>query len=116
MGSSFIEYRNFGFWSYDPFIERLANDVSDSIGRQVKIADWENELIEYWNLQTIGGFEGRIDLKLDEFILEERRNRFIKIIQEVTDKYPANDPIHLTGQFLQRLLDGQLRTVAASPL
>jgi len=115
MGSSFIQYRGFGFWSYDPFIERFAGELATAIEKQNHIEDWEKGLVEHWKFQATG-ISGFVHLQIDEFIMEERRIGFMKIVQEVIDSHPSEDPIHQTGLFLLRLLDGQLKTDASSPL
>jgi hypothetical protein len=117
MGSSFIEYRGFGFWSFDPFIERLAGEVAAAIEKQKKEEEWQAELAAHWKRQASGDFHGWVHLNLDELLTEEERRKQIRnVVQTVVDQHStADDPIRETGVFLLRLLDGKLTTDAASP-
>ncbi|HSY90796.1 MAG TPA: hypothetical protein VK812_05455 [Candidatus Binatus sp.] len=118
MGSSFIEYRDYGFWSFDRFIECLAREVAEDIVKREKLEDWEVKLVAHWRLQASGGFMGCVHLKLDEFLTEEeRRQQLRKVVQTVVDQHPpGDDPIRQTGVLLLQLLDGNLMTDASSPL
>jgi len=117
MGSSFIEYRGYGFWSHDPFIERFAAETAGVIESQVEKQEWEIDLSAHWILQASGVFGGCIHLKLDDFLVsEERRRKLRQIAQSVTEQHAPDDPIHQTGILLLRLLDGQLKTDSSSPL
>lgn len=118
MGSSFIEYRGFGFWSSDPLIERLASEVAIAIENQGKEEEWQSDLAAHWKLQASGEFHGWVHLNLDEFLTrEERRKQLRDVLQTVVDQHLAgDDPIRETGVFLLRLLDGKLTTDASSPL
>jgi hypothetical protein len=117
MGSSFIKYRDCGFWSVDRFIERLACEVAEAIAKPM-IEDWRAELAAHWKLQATGNFDGWVHLNLDEFLTgEERREQLRKVVQTVVGQHPRrDDPIRQTGVLLLQLLDGNLTTDASSPL
>ena len=120
MGSSFIEYRGFGFWSFDPFIERLAGEVAAAIEnqKQKEEEEWQAELAAHWKVQASGGLHGWVHLNLDGFLTgEDRRKQICDVVQALMEERPTpDDPIHETGVLLLRLLDGKLTTDAASPL
>jgi len=64
-----------------------------------------------------GGFGGWVHLYLDELLIDDRRRSQIQgVIQRVTELHADDDPIHQTGILLLKLLDGKLKTDAASPL
>jgi hypothetical protein len=117
MGSSFIEYRGYGFWSFDRFIERLAGEVAEAMAKPTTV-DWQADLAAHWKLQATGNFAGWVHLNLDEFVTgEERRAQLRSVVQTVVDQHPpGDDPIRQTGVLLLQLLDGKLMTDAASPL
>lgn len=117
MGSSFIKYRGYGFWSFDRFIERLAGEVAEAISKPT-IEDWRTELAAHWKLQAAGNFRGWVHLNLDEFLTaEERREELRRVVQAVVDQHPpGDDPIRQTGALLLQLIDGELTTDASSPL
>jgi len=115
MGSSFIEYRDYGFWSADEFIEILAGEVANQL-RAVP-NDWNCELVDHWTLMAKGHFGGWIHLKLDEFLTtESRRLELREAIFEVTKQYAPNDPIRDTAEFLIELLDSRLKIDASHTL
>jgi hypothetical protein len=117
MGSSFVQYRDCGFWSRDVFIERFAGDAVHEILSLPLRQDWLTELARDWEIQSHGDFAGFIHLHLDEFLItDERRAEFKEIIRGVTNRQTAGDPIHQTGSLLLGLLDGQVKWNAASPL
>ena len=117
MGSSFIEYRGYGFWSADAFIERLARETAAAIEKQTNNEAWQADLAAHWRAQASGNFNGWIHLDLDEFLTgEERRAQIRDVVQSVTKEYAEEDPIYRTGLLLVRLLDGELQTNATSPL
>jgi hypothetical protein len=117
MGSSFIKYHDHGFWSHDTFIEDLAREVAAVIDGLSQKEDWLAELGAHWRLQASGTFGGWIHLKLDDFLVSEERKRALRdIVRSVADRHTPEDPIHQTGVFVVRLLDGEITTDAASPL
>jgi hypothetical protein len=117
MSTSFVEYRGFGFWSWDPYIERVAGAVADTILSKEEREDWLTELAEHWKLQSSGIFMGWVHLKLDDFLIDEaRRIELREFVRLVTEKEIVDSPLHKTGVFLLSLLDGKIAWTAASPL
>jgi hypothetical protein len=117
MGSSFAEYRGFGFWSRDRLLQRIAGELADIIDAQSPREDWLSELSLHWKQQASGNFNGWIHLELDDFLTtEERRLQVLAFVQQVTERYPVVHSIHRTGILLIRLIRGELKTNAASPL
>jgi hypothetical protein len=71
------------------------------------------------NSPNTGGSEPRgwIHLQLDDFLTsEERRRPILAFAQQVTERYPAAHSIHRTGILPVRLIGGEFKTNAASPL
>lgn len=117
MGSSFVEYRGYGFWSSDAFIEQLARKVATAIEERTDKEAWQADLAAHWKAQGSESFNGWIHLNLDEFLTgEEKRTQIRKLVQSVTKEFAEHDPVRQTGVLLVKLLDGELKTNAASPL
>jgi hypothetical protein len=117
MSTSFVEYRGVGFWTWDPYIEHVAGQVADTVLSREDRDGWLTELAEDWKLKSSGGFMGCICLRLDEFLIDERRREELReIIRIVTYDHSGDSPLHKTGIFLLRLLVGQIVWTAASPL
>jgi hypothetical protein len=117
MATSFTEYRGFGFWSWDPYLGCVAGAVADSIMSVDERKSWLTELAERWKLQAKVVFSGCISLELNQFVTdEERKNELQGFIRHVISKEGVDSPIHRTGVFLLKLLDGEISWTVASPL
>jgi hypothetical protein len=118
MGSSFIEYKGRGFWSYDRFIGQLAGETSEIISALTQQELWRTELVMHWKGQSSGDFNGWVHLKLDEFLVSEaRKQEVVAAVQTVIARHCSpDDPIRHTGILLCKLLNGELHTTASDPL
>ena len=117
MGSSYIEYRGYGFWSRDSFVEQVAGDVAAAIEGLPAKELWLSQLAAHWKLQASGVFGGCLHLKIDEFAsTEPRRLTLRELVQASADRRDHDDLACQTALLLLRLLDGELTTTAASPL
>ena len=117
MGSSFINFREHGFWSRDDYIEDLAHEVAAAVSAGESKEEWLSQLSSHWELQSSGAFSGWIHLRLDEFLVsEERRKKLGAVVQSVMERHSSEHPTHRTAALMLRLLDGELTTDASSPL
>jgi len=117
VGSSFTEFKDYGFWSRDHFLEVWLGELAAECRKHVSPQPWLAEACEHWELQATGIFSGWVHAKLDEFLTsEERVSFFISISERVRDRFPPDHPLNQTGDLFVRLLKGELTTDAASPL
>jgi hypothetical protein len=114
MGTSYIEYKGFGFWSRDNFIESWIATLIDEIRMSTAPELWQDVLIQNWEAQVqIDG--GSISLDLDELLSDEmRRDRVRHLAEQAVNR--ATGSARRTGELFVALLAGNLRTDASSPI
>jgi len=114
MGTSFVEFRGFGYWSRDSFIESWIGSILHEIQKQTKAEPWLRALEDEWRVQSsIGG--GCISLDLDGFLSEEpRRITILQIAEAALENCPEIG--RRTGELFVKLLSGNLRTRSSDPI
>ena len=116
MGTSFIKYKGFGFWSRDSFIESwlttLIVEMRKLQGDDLKT--WQHALIEEWRIQIIID-GGCMSLRLDEFLIDGAREGLMLFLAKRALNF--SDPLgRETGELFIKLLEGQLETNESSPI
>lgn len=114
MGTSYIEYAGFGFWSRDSFISDWLDVLLKELRAFPTHQPWQSSLIEHWqNQMEIDG--GMMSLDLDEFLNEQAR-RDIVLSAAKNALYRARPDALRTGELFIDLLDGKLKTTVSSPI
>jgi len=144
MATSFVAFRQFGFWCNDSVLETWLSYFLEVLDRQENLPGWLQQLHQGWEAQATVGVVGCIDLSLDEVVTDESRvATLLKLAAQTNyllaahgEFIPAEvlnqrqyqpDGITWTaavatamflkvGQLFSRLLEGNLRTTASSPL
>ena len=116
MGSSFIKYRDRGFWSHDAFIElflaRLAEEMAS-----LPPADWVRAAADHWRSQASGVFAGWVHPQFDDHLAgEDRRAAILGLVAAIRVRPDAALELTQTCDLVERLLKGELLTDASSPL
>ena len=116
MGTSFVEYKGRGFWSWDGYLEHvlalLAHRIGDSPNQE-----WLAELRDHWRAQSSGAFVGWIHPNLDELLTsDERRETVLALVDEIASQADLRPEAKQTASLLAALLRGQIKTDASSPL
>jgi hypothetical protein len=115
MGTSFVEYRGHGFWSWDGYLEHVLFLLAEAIGESPQ-ESWLNKARDHWREQASGVFSAWIHPNLDEYISsEERREVMLRLIAEVRSRGDVTPEAAATAVFLRRLILGEITTDAASP-
>lgn len=116
MGSSFVEYRGQGFWSYDGYLEDVLALLAHAIGDSPSEA-WWSELRDHWRLQSSGDFNGWIHPNLDGYLTsDERRTAVLTLVENIASRPDLRKEAQQTLALLTALLMGELSTDASSPL
>lgn len=114
MGKSFIEYKEFGFWSRDNFVESWLTTLLAEMQKLRMLEPWQISLLDDWRFQaTIDG--GWISLRLDEYLIDASREEFMLSLA----KRALNSSMPLgreTGELFIKLLEGRLLTNVSSPI
>ena len=116
MGTSFVDYKGHGFWSWDGYLEHLLFLLSEAIGPSPDDS-WLNEVRDHWREQSSGVFSAWIHPDLDEYITsEERRSVILALIEHIVSTPDVTQEVLETAQFMRRLLLGDITTTESSPL
>ena len=116
MGTSFVEYKGRGFWSWDGYLEHVLFLLADTIGLSPPEL-WLKEAQDHWREQSSGIFNGWIHPNLDEYVSSEsRRTVVLRLIDELQSRRDVTPEAAETAGLLRRLLLGEITTDAASPL
>ena len=116
MGTSFVEYNGHGFWSWDGYLEHLLFLLAEAIGAS-RNESWLNEVRNHWLEQSSGFFIGWIHPDLDQYVTSvERRSVILGLIEEVISNSAITQEARETADLMRRLLLGEIRTDASSPL
>jgi hypothetical protein len=114
MGTSFVKYKDFGFWSPDSFLESWLVTLLDEMRKLTVREPWQESLMEHWRIQaSIDG--GLMSVGLDEFLIsDERRDFLVSLAHNALQR--SNGNARRTGELFAALLMGKLRTIASSPI
>ena len=114
MGTSFIKYKGFGFWSRDSFIESWLTTLIAEMRKLHDLKTWQQELMEHWKIQaTIDA--GCMSLRLDEFLIDESREK--SMLSLAKQALNSSEPLgRETGELFIKLLEGHLQTNVSSPI
>ena len=114
MGTSFIEYKEFGFWSRDSYIESWLTTLIAEMKKLPSLQPWQKSLIDHWQLQVhIDG--GWMHLRLDDFLTERAKEQsVISLAKQAVES--CQPPGRRTGELFIELLEGRLRTTVSSPI
>ena|SRR5438270_8064394 len=114
MGTSFVEYMGFGFWTRDSFLESWLATLLGEMRKIPALEPWQESLMEHWRVQaTIDG--GVVSIGLDDFVTDIPRKEFLLSLAQRALTH--SDPMaHRTGELFIDLLAGKLKTIDSSPI
>jgi hypothetical protein len=114
MGTSYIKYKGHGFWSRDSFIESWLYTLIAELEKLPRPEPWQKPLIDHWRVQaTIDG--GVIWVGLDDFLTDE--SKLESVLSAAKRSLHSAEPLgRETGELFIKLLEGQLKTDASSPI
>ena len=69
MGTSSVEYKGFGFWTRNNFLESWLTTLLDEMRKLPVREPWQESLMEHWRVQIIID-GGAMAVGLDEFLYE----------------------------------------------
>jgi hypothetical protein len=115
MSTSYVEFREYGFWSWDGYLEDVLRLLAEAT-----IADddpaWLTTARQHWLTQASGVFSGWIHPKFDELLpTEDRRQVFFELAEAASRRDDLTPEARSTLQLLIALIRGELRTDASSP-
>jgi hypothetical protein len=143
MATTFVEFKNYGFWAHDSFLEGLLYLIVKELKASPLDEDWKYNIIDKWNYAYLSGFSGSIPIELEENLTDkEKLTLMVEILQTILEKIES-DPLYLSAEEMNKnfvggrrmkwveinkegflrttkmtleLLEGKLKTNASSPL
>ena len=114
MGTSFVEYGKFGFWTRDSYLSSWLTTLVGELRRTSQPVPWEESLMEHWRVQIkVDG--GCMSAGLNEFLADsDRRDSIVSISKSALSN--CEPFAKRTGELFIALLLGTLRTTASSPI
>ncbi|WP_089371856.1 hypothetical protein [Dokdonia pacifica] len=101
MASSFIEFKDYGFWAKDGFVEAMQNCLINEI--EVTEFDSSSWIIKYKEelaLQSLPLIYGGMSMSLDEFLIDkERKELIVKLINKIIKKISSSENYISNGNF-----------------
>ncbi len=102
MASSFITYKQHGFWVNDRIMEIVAALFFIQLkDKHIPESHWMNEFKSILLLNASGNFNSHMHFDLDEFLIDEQRiNDLIEVITEV-EKFLSSKQSDLDLSFIE---------------
>ena|SRR5579859_6650531 len=116
MGTSFVEFRRFGFWSRDGVLEDWLSSLVATMD-SMRLADsWQNEMRNAWAFEASVGKIGWITPDLDKFLSSDERVQFTLELSRHALKSVDSPQLRRMGELFTGLLEGKLKTTVESPI
>jgi hypothetical protein len=116
MGSSYVEFRGKGFWSWDGYLCDLLGVLATT---PIERSDptWLAEARKEWLKEESKGICRWVSPQLSEILdWDDRVQTFLRLIDEVQRRPDLTPELAETLTLLIALLEGELTTDASSPL
>jgi hypothetical protein len=86
MASSFIRYKDNGFWIKDPIMEITLSYICKVFEPRKNVDSWTGPFYTLLYTNSLGHFPSYMHLDLDEYLItQERKNFFLNILNETED-------------------------------
>ena len=82
MGSSFIDFKEYGFWGWDGAVEGWLYFLVQEIDKLESIPDWLREARDHWSEQAMVGFGGWIHPQLDDYLVSDNRVNLVVLLSK----------------------------------
>jgi len=114
MGTSFVRYGDYGFWTPDAYLGSWLGSLVGELQSVVLREEWQEQLIKHWRIQM--GIDGGVMwVGLDDFLIDDARREFVLVVAKRALDH--SQPLGLrTGQLFIDLLAGRLKTTVSSPI
>ena len=106
MGTSFIDFKGYGFWARDASIELWLYLLVQEIDKLESKPEWLKEARDHWHTQATVGFAGWIHPQLDNFLISQDRIELVVGLSECTLRGLGNQGEYLSRDYLNSLRVG----------
>jgi len=115
MSSSYVEFLNKGFWSWDGYLEDVLLLLADAVDAKTS-PPWLCSAQQHWKGQ-VSIWGGVISPGLDELLTtDERKQAFIQIASSILTRNDLTSEARETLKLFVSLVKGEVETDASSPL
>ncbi|MBD2101662.1 hypothetical protein [Leptolyngbya sp. FACHB-261] len=108
MGSSFIDFKGYGFWARDASVEVWLDLLVQEIDKLEKVSDWLKEARSDWFEQATVGFVGCVDPKLDHFLISQERIDLVLTLSENTLRWLERQGKYLSKESLNSSMGSEV--------
>ncbi len=114
MGTSYVEYKQFGFWGRDRYLAEWIELMLSEIQELPRKEPWLDSLSEHWRIQAVVD-GGCMEFSLDKFLADEAKKDLILSLAQKSQQR-CSDESRRTGELFIALLRCQLKTIDSSPI
>ncbi|MCU1284170.1 MAG: hypothetical protein JWO13_520 [Acidobacteriales bacterium] len=114
MGTSFVKFKGFGYWSRDAALDKWLVTLLEDMRSLQTLEPWQEALMNHWRAQ-VGIDAGCMSLGLDEFLTDSNKELFVLSLSKQAISR-TESLVRRTGELFIDLLEGKLRTNDASPI
>jgi hypothetical protein len=100
MGSSFIDFKGYGFWARDTHIDLWLYLLVREIDKLESRADWLEAAREHWLEQATVSFVGLVQPQLDEYLTSQERVDLVIHLSERVLNLLYEKGGHVSGEYL----------------
>lgn len=116
MGTSFVKYKEHGFWTRDEWLLDWLIEALREISKIKSIEEWQLEIGRIWDDTIVKGFPGGIDTRLDEILKDEERTRFVLGLSSWIGQSTLDPKVKRLAELFAELIEGKLKTANSSPI
>jgi hypothetical protein len=114
LGTSFVKYKEHGFWARDAHLSSWLTALSTELRKTTEPQEWHKPLMEHWSVQIeVDG--GCMSAELDKFLANNERQDFLIFTSERALQ-TCEPAAKRTGELFVALLRGDLKTTASTPI
>ena len=114
VGTSFVKYGEYGFWTRDINLSSWLTSLLAELRKTTKPEPWHKPLMEQWSAQIeVDG--GCMSAGLDQFLTDSERLDSLISTSELALR-SCEPYAKRTGELFVALLRGTLKTTASSPI
>lgn len=103
MGTSFIDFKDYGFWARDAALEVWLYWLVQEIDQLDSLPEWLQEAQEDWYIQVTVGLVGSINPQLDDYLLSQERVNLVLLLCERVLKWLKEQGKYLSKEYLNSL-------------
>ncbi|GIK37925.1 MAG: hypothetical protein BroJett011_17580 [Chloroflexota bacterium] len=103
MGTSFIDFKDYGFWARDPTLEVWLYWLVQEIDKLDSLPEWLKEAREEWYIQATLGLVGSINPQFDDYLLTQERVNLVLLLCERVLQWLEEQGEYLSKEYLNSL-------------